>query len=176
MNILLALVIAVVYGVLGGIWGAEGGASHTSKLFRRLLIPLWLMLTALLVTHNFWVVTIMSMMGALSLGYGIPSETDKGSALGRFALRIANNNHQLADEIARGIIGAIIALSLISVAIIKGNWLPYILCSIGICLVNGRISWRSTWGQITFYGKQLNRVDLVTWGLITALATLIILL
>ena len=35
MNILLALVIAGIYGVLGGIWGAEGGASHTNKAFRR---------------------------------------------------------------------------------------------------------------------------------------------
>jgi hypothetical protein len=169
------IICANIYGsilpILGGLLGAIGGAGN--KGARRILIPLLITGLAFLETESILVITICSMIGALSLGYGIPDSTDKGSALGRFFYSIFNQNHLLANIFTRGIIGVLIALSLISTPIIKKNWLVYILCSLGICIVNALISWKG-FGTYYLFGKELSWVETITWGLITLFGVLII--
>jgi len=159
--------------VLGGWLGAFGGADGTSKIWRRILIPGLLTSYAFSNTHSVLVITIMSMAGALSIGYGIPSETDSGSTLGRFWYKIFKGNHLLADLATRGTIAKLIALSLISIPIIKGNWIIYGLGLIGIILTNSLLSWRNL-GTYKLFRKELSWSETLTWGLITLCGIIII--
>lgn len=60
--------------VLGGLLGALGGADKSSKSYRRFVLPALLTSFAFGYTESVFVISIMSMSFALSLGYGIPSE------------------------------------------------------------------------------------------------------
>jgi hypothetical protein len=164
--------------IFGGILGAIGGSGN--KGARRVGIPVTIAGYAYSNTHNLWVITIFSMIGALSLGYGIPDDNylidptkDKGSSLGRFFYKLFKGNHVLADIFTRGTIGGLIALSLISIPIIKGNWIIYGGCSLGIVLTNALLSWRNL-GVYKLLNKELSWIETLTWGLITLFATLII--
>jgi len=157
--------------ILGGLLGAIGGSGN--KGARRVLIPLLITGLAYADTESIFVITIMSMCGWLSMGYGIPDSTDKGSFLGRFYFNLFNQNNLLANIFTRGTIGLLIGLSLLSIPIIKKNWLVYILCSLGICMVNALISWRG-FGTYRLFGKELSWIETITWGLITLFAVLII--
>jgi len=157
--------------IFGGIFGAIGGAGN--KGARRIMIPLSLMGLAYADTESIYVITIMSMCGFLSMGYGIPGKEDKGSFLGRFWMKLTKNNHKLSDIFTRGTIGLLISFSLLSIPIIKHNWLVYGLGSLGIILTNALISWRG-FGTYYLFKKELSWVETITWGLITLFAVLII--
>jgi len=159
--------------IMGGILGALGGAERSNKAFRRVFIPLALSGYAYVNLENIFVFTIMSMCGAFSIGYGIPDNGDEGSALGRFWMKIFKNNHLLADIFARGSIGYLIALSLISIPIIKHNWIIYLIYAKGIILTQALLSWRNL-GQYTLFNRKLNWSETLTYGLITLFAVLII--
>lgn len=159
--------------LIGGWAGAFAGADKTSKAWRRILIPGLLTAYAYSNTESLLVITIMSMAAPISMGYGIPDETDEGSELGRFWYKIFKGNHKLADIATRGTIGKLIALSLLSIPIIKGNWIIYFVGSLGIILTNSLISWRG-FGTFKLFGKELSWVEFVTWGLITLFGVLII--
>lgn len=163
----------VLMPVFGGICGTMGGSENSNKAMRRILIPLSLVGLAYQQTENPLVITIMSMCGVLSMGYGIPGGDDKGSFLGRFYYKLFKGNHKLTDIVTRGTIALIIGVSLISIPLIKHNWLIYGLCSLGIILTNSIISWRNL-GQYALYKKQLNWSETITWGLITLFATIVI--
>jgi hypothetical protein len=178
LNKLLSIIIVP----LGALLGAIGGAGNKSA--RRIGIPFSITGLAYLQLESIFVLTIMSMAGALSIGYGIPKfeehggsilpiEVDSGSAIGRFWYKLFNQNHLLADIFTRGTCGLFISLSLISIPIIKYNWLIYGLCSLGIILTESLISWRNL-GSYKLFGKELSWVETITWGLITLFATLII--
>ena len=164
-----------------GILGAFGGADGTSKAWRRITIPIMIMGFAFLNTESILVITIMSMCGALSLGYGIPEPdgSDAGSTIGRFWYNIIfkkleeKKKHRYSDFGTRGTTGLLIALSMISIPIINKNWLIYGLCSIGIILTNALISWRG-FRIFKLFGKELTWVEFITWKLIILFACLII--
>lgn len=164
-------IYASILPLLGGFLGAFGGAGEKST--RRILIPLLIMGLAYLETESILVITIGSMIGALSLGYGIPDSTDEGSTLGRFFYNLFHQNHLLANIFTRGIIGLLIALSLISIPIIKKNWIIYLWCSLAIIMVNAFISWRG-FGIFKLFGKQLSWVEFTVWGLITLCTVIMI--
>ncbi len=87
--------------VLGGLLGSLGGADNSSKSYRRFFIPALLTSFAFSNTYSVFVITIMFMSLALSMGYGIPSEDDAGSFLGRFFLKLFkeredNNNRSVS--------------------------------------------------------------------------------
>jgi hypothetical protein len=164
--------------IFGGVLGAIGGSGN--KGARRVGIPVILAGYAYSRVENIYVVTICSMIGALSCGYGIPDENyltdptkDKGSALGRFYYKLFKGNHVLADIFTRGTVGVLIALSLISIPILKDNWIIYGVCSLGIILTNALLSWRNL-GTFKLFGKELSWVEFATWGLITLFAVIII--
>ena len=164
-------IYASILPILGGLLGAIGGAGN--KGARRILIPILLTGLAYLDTESILVISIMSMCGFLSIGYGIPGPGDKGSCFGRFWMKLTTNNHLLSDIMTRGTIGALIALSLISIPIIKHNWLVYELGFLGIILTNALISWGG-FGVYKLFGKELSWVETTTWGLITLFAVLMI--
>lgn len=167
--------------ILGGLLGALGGADKSSKSYRRFIIPALLTSFAFGNTQSVFVITIMSMCGALSLGYGIPSYTDDieessydaGSFIGRFFYKLFKKNHLVADIMTRATIGLLIAVSFISLPIIKHNWIIYLICSLGIILTNGLISWRNL-GGYKLFGKELIISETLTWGLITLFSVLLI--
>lgn len=170
-KIICTNIYAYILPILGGLLGAIGGAGN--KGARRILLPLLITGLAYLETESLFTITIMTMCGWLSLGYGIPDLTDKGSFLGRFFYNLFNQNIMLANIFTRGTIGLLIALSLISIPIIKKNWLVYLLGCVGIILVQSLISWRG-FGTFKLLGKELSWVEFTTWGLITLISTLII--
>lgn len=165
--------------IAGGLLGAIGGSGN--KPARRIGIPVTISGYAYSNLHNLWVITICSMIGALSIGYGIPSYKDSteessydaGSVLGRFFYKLFKQNHVLADIFTRGTIGLLIALSLISLPIIKGNWIIYGIGSLGIILTNALLSWRNL-GTFKLGGKELSWVEFATWGLISLFSVIII--
>jgi len=161
------------FGTIGGLLGAFGGADQTSKAWRRICIPSLITLYALYMLHNWWLITIMSMCGVLSIGYGIPDSTDEGSSLGKFWYNLFNGNHLLTDIFARGTLGLLVSLSLISIPILKGNWLMYGLCSLGIITVYSTISWRGL-GGFTFKGKYLLWSEFLTYSFVVLFAQIII--
>jgi len=164
-------IYASILPILGGLLGAIGGSGN--KGARRILIPLLITGLAYADTESIFVITIMSMCGWLSMGYGIPDSTDRGSFLGRFYFNIFNQNNLLANIFTRGTIGLLIALSLISVPIIKKNYIIYILCSLCIIFTNALISWRG-FGTYHLFGKELSWIETINWGLITLFTVLII--
>ena len=178
---LLNKLLSIIIVPIGALLGAFGGSEGCNKSLRRVLIPLSIMGLAFLETESILVLTIGSMIGALSAGYGIPSYSDdveetsydKGSAIGRFWYNLFHQNHLLADIFTRGTCGLFISLSLISVPVIKHNWLVYFIGLVSIILVQSLISWRN-FGSVVLFRKKLCVVDLITWGLIVLFATLII--
>jgi hypothetical protein len=160
----------ILLPIYGGLLGAIGGAGN--KQVRRIGIPLLLSGFAYSQTENIFVFSIMAMAGVLSIGYGIPDKTDKGSFLGGFYLNLFKNN-TLANVFTRGTIGLLIALTLVSIPLIKHNWIVYYLCSLEICVINAAISWRG-FGTYKLSNKELSWVETITWGLITLFAVLII--
>jgi hypothetical protein len=166
--------------VLGGLLGALGGADKSSKSYRRFVLPALLTSFAYSNTESLLVISVMSMSGALSLGYGIPgvgypenTTVDSGSAIGRFFYKLFKKNLLLANIFTRATIGLLIAISFISLPIIKHNWIIYSACSLGIILTNGLISFRN-FGSYKLFGKELSWVETINWGLITLFGTLII--
>ena len=162
-----------VLPVIGGWLGAFAGADKTSKACRGILIPGLLTSYAYSNTGSILCITIMFMAMPLSMGYGIPDATDDGSTLGKFFYKLFKGNHLLSDMSVRGTIGMLIALSLISIPLIYQNWLTYILCSLGIILINALISWRNL-GSYKLFGKTLSWVETITWTLITLFSCLVI--
>lgn len=173
LKLRLTNIYATILPFLGGLLGALGGADNSSKTFRRIILPILIMGLAFLKTESILTLTIMLMIFPLSKGYGIPGEGDAGSSLGRFWYNVFNQNHLLADIFTRGTIGLLICITLLSIPIIKKNWLIYGLCCIFIISVNCLISWRNL-GTYTLFGKMLTWSETITWGTITLSAVLMI--
>ena len=72
---------AVIPGLVCALLWAIGGAGP--KLVRRLGVPA-VMGICLSFTSLWLLLAILPLWGIVSMGYGIPNETDKGSWLGRF--------------------------------------------------------------------------------------------
>lgn len=147
------------------ILGAVGGQGP--KWARRFLYPGIVMIYAIYSLHNFWCLTIYSLSGVLSMGYGIPDQSDEGSFLGRFFYKLFNCNKLLANIFTRAVMGILISISLISIPILTWNWITYFLGSLIIILIWALVSWRG-FGQtpLTVFGKTYNllNVDLVIYG------------
>ena len=125
--IFFKILLIVIAGLITGFLGALGGAHGYPKRIRKIGIPIYLFLLALLFVKNLWVITIFLMIAPLSLGYGIPSpEGDKGSAIGRFFFNLCKQNYKWADILTRGTIGLLTGVTLIIIPILNGNWAPYL--------------------------------------------------
>ncbi len=178
IRIILFNIYTLILPFIGGILGAIGGAGN--KGARRILIPGLLTSYAYSNTESLLVITIMLMAAPISMGYGIPDDgypddptADSGSTLGRFYFNLFKRNNRLTDYFTRGTIGLLIALTLISIPIIKHNWLIYGLGSLGIILTEAIISWRGI-GLFKLFRRELSWVEFTVWGLITLFSIIII--
>lgn len=100
------------------LWALSGYGE--SKLYRRLLCPIILFISCVLVTHRYWsVLSVLGLFGVLSMGYGIPTyapgrtDNDEGSTLGRFYWNLFDKDVDTANIYTRlTIVGLIILISL----------------------------------------------------------------
>jgi len=146
-------------GLFSGLLGAWAGADGTSKAWRRFVLPLLYLGLIWQNMSSLWCLTVLGMMGAFSLGYGIPDFNDlDGSPIGRFWWEVFSlypmKKHLLSDVFTRGTIGLLVCISLIGIPIVKGNWLEYLLGSTVISVVYSVFSWRDL-GTFEFRGKRL---------------------
>jgi hypothetical protein len=176
-QLLGSLGLIAILALLGALAGQRW------KWLRRFVFPAIITLYALSVVHNWWTLTIYCMSGVLSIGYGCPDidwptnpNADAGSFIGRFFYKLFKQNHLYTNIFTRGLVGKLIALSMLSVPIIQHTYLSYLLGSWVIILVWGFNSWRG-YGEIpiTLFGRTYNmlKVDLVTYG-VTSLGLIII--
>lgn len=133
MIYLIILLVSIIAGLLGSYAGCDG----TSKAWRRFGIPALIMLFALFFIPSWWLITIMFMSFALSLGYGLPSifPPDEGSFIGRFWYK-KTDNYKLSEILTRLTIGLGIILTLIVIPILNGNWLQYFFSGFAFILIN----------------------------------------
>jgi len=156
-------------GLFSGLIGAWAGADGTSKAWRRFVLPLSYLGLIWSNMSSWWNLTVLGMMGAFSLGYGIPDENDDGSPLGAFWYEFFSlypkYKHLLADVFTRGIIGLLVWISLIGIPIVKGNWIEWLCSSIVILFVYSTLSWRDL-GNFEFRGKKLLISEMLTYTVI----------
>ena len=168
-NIYASLLVSI-----GWLLGALGGSSGGNKAYRRFALPLLITGLAYLDTESILVLTILSMCGIYSIGYGLPGPNDpKPSQLGAFFFNLCHQNIFWANTLTRTVIGLLVCLSLISIPIIRHNWGVYGLCSLGIILVWALISWKDLG---TYYlGKiPLLWSEFILYGLITIFSIIMI--
>jgi len=101
---------------------------------------------------------------------------DEGSFLGRFFWNLFKKNDLLANVFTRGFVGLLISLSMLSVPILKGTWLSFLVGSAVIIGIWGAVSWRG-FGSIPvkLFGKvyTLLKVDLTCYA-VTACGIIVI--
>lgn len=184
MKIIKKIIGVFIFGTLGGLLGSLGGTDGVSKGVRRFGIPVIITILALLTLHNAFCVTIMFMSFVLSIGYGmpcfIPGWTDEGSALGRFFYKLTfkiykdtPTNSDLPNILTRGTIGLLIALSMLSIPILTGNWLYYSIFTVIIVITFATISWRSL-STFRVFKKDLLYSEFVPYAILVGLSQLLI--
>lgn len=176
------------FAVIIGFLGAYGGSEGTSLLWRRVGIAVLSTIYAYYkvaktvgVLQALWVLTVMSLWGALAIGYGIPDDdypenenADSGSTVGNFYTmlfrRFKNrlDAHLWGDYMTRGTVGCLKAISFLSVPILLGNWVIYGASALGFIISDALIGWRP-WGDFkkVVFGKeiQFNWADVVNYTL-----------
>ncbi len=162
--------------ILLALLGAVGGQGP--KELRRYILPAVVTFYSMFLLQNLWVLTIYSLSGVLSIGYGRYDQNDnKPSFLGKVAYKLFPQSQVLQDIMIRGIVGILICITMLSVPILTWNWVSYLLGSGGIILVWALVSWRG-FGEIPIklFGKeyQLLNVDLVVYGVTASAFVLII--
>lgn len=106
---------------------ALGGAENSNKLYRRLGVAV--ATSAFMITISPAILLfILPGWGILTLGYGMPDATDKGSWLGRFYLR-ALKNYKAANFATRVTTYILYWVAFIVVVGVEGRlgWVPNIL-------------------------------------------------
>lgn len=152
--------------ILLALLGAVGGQGP--KELRRYILPAVVTIYAYFMLQNWWVLTIYSLSGVLSIGYGRYDPNDnKSSFLGKVAYKLFPQSQVLQDIMIRGIVGILICITMLSVPILTWNWVSYLLGSVGIILIWALVSWRG-FGEmpIKLFGKeyQLLKVDLTVYA------------
>ncbi len=171
-----------ITALIGGILGAYAGVEGTSKNYRRMGIPILVTMVAFITLKNPLTLILLGIYIPFIMGYGIPCFSDEGSMLGKFYYNLIKKYKPTLPEIkaqeyanypTRGTVGLIVSLFLVSIPIIKGNWLVYSLCSLGIVLTYALISWRDL-GVFKAMGRQLLWSEAWTYFLITLFITVTI--
>lgn len=114
------------------LWRAGG---CIEKSLRRWCVPAVLAAVCWLGSHNPWSLAMMGMAAPLYMGYGIPDATDKGSALGRFFMRVFKDDPDAAEIMTRATIGFLCVLFFIPMCPINLMILPMALLLIAFPVV-----------------------------------------
>ena len=164
-------------GLFSGLLGAFAGADGTSKAWRRFALPLSYLGLIWSNMSSWWNLTVLGMMGAFSLGYGIPDKTDGGSPIGQFWYQVfilyPKQRHLLADVLTRGTIGFLVGLSLIGLPIVRNNWIEYALGFLAIILIYSGLSWRDL-GTFKFRGKTLLYSEMLVYTIIGIVTNILV--
>lgn len=172
MNKLKKSIIAFFTAITGAILGALGGAEKSSKLFRRIGIPILLLLMGVLF-KNYAAILIALYIPIFYVGYGIPDANDSGSFLGRFWYKIFSKNSFLADIFTKATIGILFSIILVIIAILQHNAkLLFITVPITILshvVFGGLIQGL---GEIKLFKKKLLGVDLLRYFFLTLAAAI----
>lgn len=168
-------------------------AGQEKKWLRRFVLPAIVTIYTYFLLQNWWVLTIYSMAGVLSIGYGIPEYKiikndvgklnyidfklgDEGSFIGRFFYKLFKQSELWANVCTRGTVGLLISFSMLSIPILKGTWISFLIGSTIIIGIWSAVSWRG-FGEtrISLFGKEvaLLNVDLTTYA-VTSCGFLII--
>lgn len=151
---MVMLILALALGC--GFASMWAGAEGTEKNWRRLLIPGISALFGILINMNLWYICLMARAGALSLGYGLPTTSDKGSAIGRFWAIWFRNNMTVHNAFVRGTIGFVKGVSILVVPILSQHWIHWIFAII-LLMINNMLwgAWIKKEGSIELFGKKL---------------------
>ena len=160
-------------GVIGGILGALGGTDNSSKIFRRISLPLFLAGTAWNHLHHWYIFSILLMIPILHIGYGIPDETDKGSWLGRSFYALFKHNKVMTNISTRGTIGCLISCILAPMTLLKGNLVVYLIGCLVIIIVFATLSWRDL-GGFEFQGKRLLWSEFIPYFVVSLITLILI--
>ena len=181
LSILFSILKIPSFAVIIGFLGSYAGSQGTSLLWRRVGITSIITVCAYITSGlnsdigwiiALWHITIMSLWGAYSCGYGIPDASwppkgDSGSDIGRFFTLLFRKfvsipkAHRIANYFTRSTISILKCIALLSIPILKRNWIWYIIGSIVIILVNAIISWR---GLGSFKQKIFNKEVNFLWS------------
>lgn len=156
---------------LCGMLYSIAGSDNTPKSIRRFGIPVLLTIVSWFCLKNIWVLTILSQIGAYSIGHGIPdstypenSQADKGSSVGRFWTMLFRKwfdrvrAHTYADYCTRGFKALLIAISCLSIPILKDAWTVYIVASILMISLIASIAWRGFGEKVIKIGNKVYTV------------------
>jgi hypothetical protein len=148
---------------MGAIFGAIGGQGI--KYVRRVVLPIILSIFGCIILDSYYGVFLGTFTIWVSMGYGIPDATDRGSVLGRFWFNIFKNNKLFANIFTRGTIGIGMCLTGIIGPILAGNWNGYLYGCLFILVGQMVFSYRD-FGVIHIKTKELLISDLLNYGLI----------
>jgi len=151
-------------------FGAIGGSENATKDWRRYGVPVTFFLCGLwALKFNPLAFVILLQHLPFRLGHGIPDKTDEGSFLGRFFYKIFKGNETLANTFTRGTIATLLCVPFVAVPVLKGNWVEFILCSVGVILTFALLAWRNL-GVYIFKIKDVSyyccRVDVICFGVL----------
>lgn len=136
MNILLLKFLSIfLTSLIAGLLGAIGGSQKYSKLWRRYGIPLISLIPFVLFSWNWIYISFLSLIGVLSIGYGIPDSGDEGSFVGKFWHRITRN-YNATEILTRMSISCLKPLAFIAIPITAGIWTPFFFHAFFIVLIN----------------------------------------
>jgi hypothetical protein len=167
MLLLLEICVTILSAVVGGVLGALGGASNSSKVYRRVVLPILLFSYVAIKLWSLWPMFVLTLMGWFSLGYGVPDATDEGSYLGRLAYKLTKQSYFWSDVLVRGFIGILVSLSLIAIPTILKNWIAYSVLSLVIIVGYSFLSWRNL-GRYRLFGKELLWSETIVYSTISA--------
>lgn len=129
----LIVIGVVALSIFCGLLSAWGGATGTSKAWRRWGIPVLLSAFGFAFV-KWWALLLMILVIPYSIGHGIPSKNDEGSTLGQFWYNVWGDNLKMVDICVRLTVSALKCLSYIIIPIITGSWTGYALSA---CFLTG---------------------------------------
>ena len=160
-------VTVFICGIASGVLGSFGGGANTSKGWRRLGIPVFLLGAALAFTKNIWSILIMGWGAVMSIGYGQVSPDDPvPSRLGKFWYGVFKKNLFLADLFTRTTIGILYAVVLAIIAFFKGNWDILVFTAPACIVINILAVFLHKAGMFKFLGKWLLWEETLVFGLL----------
>lgn len=150
------IILWLLTGITGGLLGAWAGAENTEKNWRRIGAPVLSVIWGILVYWHVWPVLLMSRVGVLSMGYGVPEPgIDDGSAIGAFWFKVFKGNHEKTRLFVRLTIGVSETFSIIWIPLFTGIWGLYIICS--VLITGNNILWGAIVpkeGNFKLFGKK----------------------
>lgn len=177
MNIktkLYLLALSLFGGVLGVLTGVGYGA-----FWRKIGIPALLAVLAYCIYLNLSLLTIFAMAIPLSFGYGIPTPLgliDEGSPIGRFWYRFFKRDEKKAGIATMSTIAWLCSLTLLSVPLMRNNWLCYVTCSAIVILDFGLLNYiGARLKSITIKGREYSVEEFLRFVSLTLFSLIIIL-